>query len=134
MTSCIYRNNHFIGNYDQSTQICQASCSDSNNLSQTKSVANGQGYNIGENFAMSPTEGGATIGAGANLSSSATGNLASLANDTTYSCSYFTSDHTVNCPMRSVNQRGSKWDIGAYLYAASGAAPQPPAGLAAVVQ
>jgi hypothetical protein len=134
MTSCVYRNNHFIGNNNQSSQICQASCTNTTNVSQTKAVANAQGYNIAENFAMSPTPGGATIGAGTDLSSLAVGKLISLASDTTYSCSYQSSNHTVNCPMRTVNPRGTKWDAGAYFFAANGGAPQPPVGLVDTVQ
>jgi hypothetical protein len=139
-TSFIYQNNHFIsastasGCYKGSGAA--SSCTfDTSNVVQTLSTANSQGYNSSEPYAFSPSaSGNATVGAGSNLMSAATGNLASLASDTTYSCT-MGSGTEASCPAETPAPRPSSgsWDAGAYLYSSSSQKPAPPSGLAAQV-
>jgi hypothetical protein len=115
------------------------------NLQQSKATANSQGYSNAETYAFSPTSSsGSTVGAGTNMSSTcATINgLSSIAGaaclqDTTYGVTYDKSNHTITGPGRaSTNPRPSSgaWDIGAYEFGSTSAQPNPPTGLAAVVQ
>jgi hypothetical protein len=71
----------------------------------------------------SPQSGSPVIGAGINLSSLASGYLASLQDDT--------SKGDTRTPQ--ARPTSGNWDIGAYLYGSGGGAPQAPTGLAAVV-
>lgn len=146
-----YENNHWVGSSSVGLFNCSAPCStnsaiqnygstanfsETDDLQQTLSTANGQSYSSSETFAYSPVIGGSTIGNGTNLSSlcSANPNLAALCYDTTYACSYNTVNHTAVCPARTPNARPSSgpWDVGAFQFA-SGTAPTPPAGLGAIV-
>jgi hypothetical protein len=116
-----WKNNHTINNtnaaggcYTGSYQ--PVSCTYLNNINQTLAVANGQGYTSGQTYPFSPTSGGSTIVAGANLTSLASGNAVALANDTTLACSDVSNVPT--CPTRTTNQRpsGTPWDSGAYMF------------------
>jgi hypothetical protein len=92
------------------------------------------GYCSTETYPFSPTSGtSATVGQGTNLSSQCV-SLPGLCNDTTLGVSYNATNHTVSYPARTPNPRPSTgaWDAGAYEYN-SGNQPQPPTGLAAVV-
>jgi hypothetical protein len=117
-----YLNNHFVTALG-SAPTCYTgtgapvSCSFSNNVVQTQSTANGQGYSSTQTYAFSPTLGGSTIGAGENLSSSWPGGYST--NDTTYACT--DASNVVTCPARVSLTRGTTWDIGAYMYQSSGA-------------
>ncbi len=135
-------NTHYIGYSPaalSSTYSCDsgATCKwvdNGNELFQTEAVANAQGYTKSNDYA--PTAGGATIGVGADLSTS---------------CPTFSSDSEL-CggtsdgaieqsgnggqiafdPAIPMVPRQSTWDIGAYKF--GGQLPNPPTGLAAIVQ
>jgi hypothetical protein len=114
MAGCVYRNNHFIGNNNQSTQTCQATCTNTTNLSQTKSVANRQGYAISQTFAFSPSQSSnSTVGMGTALTLSWPSGFST--NDTTYACTDG-SGNQPSCPARITVGRPSTgvWDAGAY--------------------
>jgi hypothetical protein len=125
-------------------------CTNSNELTQTLSTANGQGYTSTSTYAFQPTSSnGSTVGKGANLTSTcsaisnssaevaawATAAGAACQNDTTYGVTYNTTNHTVSLA-RVPNARGTSgsWDAGAYQYSAGNQQPNPPTGLTAVVQ
>lgn len=139
-TSFLYQNNHFItattasGCYTGTGKPLSCTFAPSN-IVQTLSTANGQGYNSSQAFAFSPTsQTDSTVGAGTNLTASAVGNLATLASDTTYSCTMGTGNQP-SCPARTTNGRPTTgaWDSGAYEYNSGNQPPAPPTGLAAVV-
>jgi hypothetical protein len=146
VSTAFFINEHFI----TSAQPIQnpLTGSTSSNVTQTESTASSQGYTSTETFAYSPTSAtSATVStAGTNEGSlcSAVGSVNSAAGtscqaDTTYSCAYSTSNHTMSCPDRSVVQRPSSgagaWNVGAFYFGASSVkAPNPPTGLAANVQ
>ena len=101
----------------------------SNNVVQTLATANAQGYSSsGPIYAFSPTNGtGSTMGAGTNLTSSATGNLSTLAASTTYACT--NSSNSPSCPaLATVNRVSSgSWNSGAYApYSSSSPSPAAP--------
>lgn len=148
ITNLTIRNNHCISNVAGSYNgtgvdpalVAEATSStvDSTNILQGTSSAASQGYGSSETYVYSPSNGSvATIGAGTNLTSVATGNLVALANDTNYACSQQTISGVVQsfCPGRSTKFRSSSgaWDVGAYQYAGA-SQPTPPTGLAAIVQ
>jgi hypothetical protein len=56
--------------------------------------------------------------------------------DTSYTCSYNTSNRTLSCPDVGENTRpaSAAWDIGAYLLNAGDPRPNPPTGLTAAVK
>jgi hypothetical protein len=152
LSGCTYTNNHFIGTNNQSTQICQAPCTDTTNLSQTIAVAKANvspAFNQ-YSFAQSPyvfppvVNTNSTVGAGTNSSSSCTtitnANAAAgdaCVNDTTYGVGYNSSTHTVITPPPYRNPNGrpgsGAWDIGAYFYTTGENQPNPPTGLTAIV-
>ncbi len=106
-------NNHFI-NSTGAVELCfnmsgcgnAATVTNTNNIWQSTATATAQGYTTSEVYAYSPVSGGATIGAGANLTEVCSGNLAALCNDTTFG----NSRTTVSRPASSA------WDAGAYQY------------------
>ena len=138
-------NNHLIGS---SMTLCLSTgvyCFDEGNeLTQTTAQADANSsphfdqYTSSQTYAYSPVAStNSTVTAGQNVNSnisgwcsannplgetcpstSFTGNLAAALSDTTYA-SENTSNHTVT--LRSVNSRGTTWDIGAYQFAAGGA-------------
>jgi|HubBroStandDraft_1064217.scaffolds.fasta_scaffold00277_17 hypothetical protein len=146
-----WENNHFIGgaastlgNWYQidtnGSNGCQAVCTitdNGNELYQTETAANAQGYKTTNNYAPTLNT-NSTVGAGAT-------------NSTTV-CSTFSSDSELcsgtsdgpseqgggggelaSYPAISLVQRVSSWDIGAYQFSGT-TAPNPPTGLSAVVQ
>ena len=135
LSGCIYKNNHFIGTNNQSTQTCQAPCTDTTNLSQTISVAKANSSPAFNQFAFSqspyifsPTAStNSTVGTGtANASLCSTVNSANAAtgaaclDDTTYGISYNATNHTTGTiPNRTANVRNSTPNIGGYEYSAS---------------
>lgn len=136
-TSFLYQNNHFISASTASGCASGATgCTfASSNIVQTLSTANGQGYNSSQPYAFSPTSStGSTIGAGGNLTSSATGNLALLIRDTSYACTE--SSNVTSCPARTTTTHPSTgaWNSGAYEYSSSDNQPAPPTGLNATIQ
>ncbi len=144
-----FENNHFIGFSGtlSSVYLCKTSgtCQISdggNEVFQTLSAANAQGYTQGNNYA--PTAGSnATVGAGANATTSCSTFSVDLA-----LCSG-TSDGTSEqngsggktgmAPAIAVVARPSSgsWDAGAYYFGSAGVGagkPNPPTALSAVVQ
>lgn len=110
------------------------------NVIQSTSAARAQGYTQSESpVADRPLPNCtpstcATLGAGVNESS-----LCSQASSDNELCSGTTgaasdSAGILTYPTLTVVQRSGTWDSGAFQYTASGAAPNPPTGLAAVVQ
>jgi hypothetical protein len=133
-----YANNHCI---ISSGSICNGTgttCNNlGNNLQQTPTVASQNvtshfdQYNSSTNPVYAPQAAtNSTVGAGQNLSSNCSGNVAALCSDTTYATEN-TSNHTV--VLRTTNGRGSTWDIGTFEYNAQDPQPNPPTGLSAVV-
>ena len=124
-----FLNNHFVTSYTPLPPLSWWG-TQSNNVTQTKSVANGQGYTLAGagGFAFSPTSGGSTIGAGANEQAKCTtiaalNAAAGLAckSDTTYGVSYNATNHTVVSPGRTPVARplSAAWDSSAYQYSGS---------------
>ncbi|MGH9827814.1 MAG: hypothetical protein ACREDR_31735, partial [Blastocatellia bacterium] len=112
-----------------------------NNVTQSQSAANGQGYSFDQAFQFSPTSGsGATAGAGtsqANVCSMIPDSEAAAAcqKDTTYAVGYDTSNHTVIVPARTPQARSGNWDAGAYQFNGAGnQAPVPPTDIQVSVQ
>ena len=145
-----FSNNHWILTSGSAVNCTNnATCPETTDLPQSVSTASGQGYTSGSTYAFQPINGsGSTVGAGTNKQSVCTtisqlspaGISPALVTaaynacryDTGYSCSYNTSNHTVNCPDRTTNGRPASGapDIGSYQY---GDPPNPPTGLSAVV-
>jgi hypothetical protein len=111
---------------------------ETDDLVQSVATASSLGYAYNSSYAFQPTESsGGTVGAGANEKSlcSTITSLNSDAgtacqNDTTYACTYNTSNHTVTCPARTPVARPASgaWNIGAYQY---GSGVNPPTDLTA---
>jgi len=105
----------------------------SNNVTQTKSTANGQGYSLTEMYSFSPASASnSSVHAGANeqtLCATIAGlnPAAGIAcqSDTTYGVSYNTSNHTVTSPARTPVARPmtGAWDSGAYQFSSQVPAP-----------
>jgi hypothetical protein len=138
-TTVNFANNHCI---IPSGSVCGGAgvtCNNlGNNLQQTSAQANANTapkydqYTMSERYVWSPAAStNSTVGVGQNLTSSCSGSVAALCNDTTYATEN-TSNHTV--VLRTTNARGGTWDIGAFEYGTQGPPPNPPTGLAAIVQ
>ena len=117
--TCQNGNNCFVnsgGTFESSFASWQSYCScDSHSILNTSSTLfNADG---------SPQAGSPVIGKGSNLSSVASGNVATLQSDTT--------EGGTRTPIGRPSS--GAWDIGAFEYAIS-SAPNPPSGLSAVVQ
>jgi len=111
---------------------------------QTKSVANGQGYTLGQLNSFLPTsKNSATVSTGTNMTSTcqkiaAINQAAGTAclSDTTYGVNYNTVTHQVTGSSRVpvVRPASGAWDVGAYQFSGvSAAKPNPPTGLTAIV-
>jgi hypothetical protein len=148
------QNNHVIPsalNFDSSpsggrTPVCNngkgTGCTD---LTQSESVANGQGYTASETYSYSPISSCTpstcgTVQHGTDVQSwctalSAINATAGAAcqSSTSDACTYNTTNHTLSCPNNALNARTSAWDIGSYEYGTQDAPPNPPTGLSAVV-
>jgi hypothetical protein len=131
----VYVNNHYITASTANGCTAGGTCTISNNVVQTQATANGQGFTSAQIYAFSPTSAGnSTAGAGSNLTSSAAGNLAVLASDTTYACAMGTGNQP-SCPARTMlgRQTSGAWDAGAYKYTGGTATLNPPRNLQATV-
>ncbi len=140
--TAFFQNNHFIGFSNlNSAYVCNTTgaCTitdKGNEVFQTESAANAQGYTSGNNYAPT-TSTGATVGTGSSLSSS---------------CTIYSSDSelckgTLNVDEISgsggeianfpgnpiVARQSTSWDAGAYQFATT-TQVNPPTGLTAVVQ
>lgn len=124
-------NNHTITSANPIIDVGSGTLNQATNITQTQSVANGQGYSFSQSFQFSPTAAGdATVGTGTN--ETAVCNLIPDANaktacmqDTTYAVAYDAANHkVVPGPARTQNARSVSgvWDAGAYTYSSS----QPP--------
>ena len=134
-----FGNNHIINSNTNDFHCAYSTCSTpsplKSDLVQLLTTAKRQGYTSTSTYAFQPTSGsGSTVGAGGNAQSicttiaglnSAAG--AACQNDTSYACSYNTTNHTVSCPARTANSRpgGAGTDIGAYQFASGMKASQP---------
>jgi hypothetical protein len=117
------QNNHLIGaSAAASVQINKQTVS--NNLTQTSSVATSQGYTAANKYRAE----GSTMNNGINLSSQATGALASILHDTA-GAPWFGASY-VSRPTGS-----TVWDAGAYKFDGQlSLKPNPPTSLSAIVQ
>ena len=126
-TVCGNYGNCFIwnGSFTGSFAAWKSSCSCDSHTVQTNSPA--------LSATGSLQSGSPFIQYGANLGSSATGNLATLAWTTTEGN---TLTAVARPPAATCSTQGSSscWDIGAYQYGTGSNSPNPPTGLAAVVQ
>jgi hypothetical protein len=138
-----FQNNHLIGYGALSgLYVCHsgASCSfkdNGNELLQTETVANNQGYTPNNNY--SPIAGGATIGAGAVNSPSVCSTFSSdseLCGGTSDGASEQPADGGLIAadPAIPMVPRISSWDIGAYQFGGGQGVPNAPTGLQASVQ
>lgn len=115
----VFQNNHFVS--ATTAKGCASTAHNctfaSSNVVMAQATATSQGYTSSETYPFSPAAStSGTVGAGASLSSSASGNLSSLAVDTTLACSD-TAGNTPTCPVRTAKSRtGASWDAGAYAW------------------
>lgn len=123
-----YSNNHFINVLNACLSTGTACTNNGTNLTETAVqviadiLPHFDQYSASQTYAYSPVAStNSTVGTGTNYSSMCSGSLTALCSDTTYP-TYNTTNHTV--VMRTVNSRGSSWDIGAYQFATS--QTQPP--------
>ncbi len=108
----------------------------SNNIVESLSSANSKGYTNSQSYVYAPTSASSeTEGAGQNISGTYWPS-GYQAQDTTYACSEQNLSGVIQsvCPARPANSRSGSWSVGAYQFGTSGSAPNPPSGLAAVVQ
>ena len=146
-------NNHFISD-DVATvgaiysSNCKGQGTDTTSLLMTNKTATSDGYTGSQTYVFSPTSGNSpTVNAGTDRAATFCGALttasgtdsylmdaaAACQSDTSYACNYNNTNHSISCPKRTANSRGGAWDIGSYEYNSQGAPPNPPTGLAAVV-
>ncbi len=137
-----FENNHLIGYSNLGAlTVCRTTgkCTitdNGNEIFQTESAANNQGYTANNNYAPTATS-NATVGAGANLSGqcSTFSDDSALCNGTEDGASEQPGEggEIAFFPTIPLVQRSTAWDSGAYEF--SGAQPPaPPSGLSAVVQ
>jgi hypothetical protein len=116
-----------------------------NDLKQSESTANGQGYTSTETSPYSPASGCtsstcSTVQNGTNLASAVCSGLQSINTDAynacmksgSAGCIYNTTNHTLTCPNHAANARPASgaWDIGAYQFSsAQSQTPGPPTNL-----
>jgi signal peptidase I len=134
-------NNQYITNAASQYSV-SGGCSGattSTELLMAHATATADGYTTSENFAYSPTSASSpTVGSGTNEQSycgALSGDSSASAacnSDTTYACTYNSTNHTVSCPSRTVSSKPSTgaWNIGAYQYRITG--PQPPTNVRGV--
>jgi hypothetical protein len=142
-STVVVKNNHCIGG---ALPTNGGAYTVSNNLTQTSTQANANSsphfdqYTVSQFPVFDPVAStNSTVGAGQNLTSQATGNLAGLTNATNYACTQQTVSGVVQavCPGRTSVARpaSGSWDVGAYQFSSSTVqAPQPPRSLQATVQ
>lgn len=119
VTAVTFQNNHWITNAGSFWSSSGPTPTLHNNILQTLSTANGQGYNSSQTYAFSPSSSGnATVGAGLSATSlcSASGVGAACGNDTAYGVAYNSTNHTVSTPGRTTNIWASPPDSSAYQF------------------
>jgi len=123
LTTTYFENNHIITNTAAVAYSCGPGCGTFTNMDQiwqTVTTANGQGYTGGNNW--SPTfASNSTVGAGTNLTSMCSGLLAAL-------CSTTTLGNTISAAARPSS---GAWDVGAYMFSST---TSPPTGISVVTQ
>jgi hypothetical protein len=138
--ACVFKNNHIISSTAQSCGS-ETNCSASNNVVQSQTLANQQGYAGSSPYPFFPPAagGGSTTGNGLNLTLATattpgcnTPGLATLCQDSTVGVGYNSSNNTVIVPgvipRTTGNPRptgSSAWGVGAY----AGQAPAQPKSL-----
>jgi hypothetical protein len=129
------QNNHFITNSGSYWNTNGVTPTLVNNVLQSKSTANSQGYTSAQTYAFAPTQtypGNATPGQGSpNSVLCAKWGGAACNDDTTYGIVYNVSNHTVSSPGMNPAVWNAKPDVGAYLF--SNSQVQPPSQLTATV-
>lgn len=128
-------NNHFIGSTSFSGAfLSSTNVTDSHSVYESDATATSQGYTAANLYAPTASN-SPTVGAGVNLTSSCGTNFSQLCADTTLACSYDSTNHVMNCPVRTPNARSSSgaWDAGAYLFGGS-TLPTPPINLTVTVR
>jgi len=141
--SVVFQNNDFIG-WTSLSQITATSgnsnlivTDNGNEIFQSQSTANGQGYTSGNNYQPTSTS-DATYHVGADLFSSCStySSDSALCNGSTGGVTNTAGSGTIPTPyIASPLARGTTWDAGAYQYLLqSGSQPNPPTGLMAAVQ
>jgi len=140
----LFQNNYFIG-YSTQTLSSVYSLDDGvdatvtdngDEVFQTESVANGQGYTATANY-QPTSNSGATVNAGGNLSASCSMYSAdsALCNGTTGGVTNAVGTGTIPALyIPSPSPRGSAWDVGAYESSSSASRPDPPTNLTGIVQ
>lgn len=127
-TAVTFQNNHFITNSGSYFSTAGSTpVTTHNNVLQTKTTANGQGYTASQTNAFSPTSAGnSTVGAGLAATSlcSASGSTA-CGSTTAYGVAYNTSDHTVTSPGLATQAWNATPDVGAYQLSTGGTVATP---------
>jgi hypothetical protein len=146
---CINSHNEFydLAGTASANIVCDSVGATCGNWVMTPSEATAAGITQSETYIDQPLDAtctgksGCPVGNGLNLSSLATGDLATLANDTTYGVGYDAANHTVATSSYTSTARPSTgaWDAGAYNFSSAAStqqssAPAPPSGLKATVQ
>ena len=145
-------NIHFISSDVSSiySSNCSGKGTDTTSLLMTNATATADGYTSSQTYAFSPTSSDSpTVGRGTNRQAAMCGALTTAAgtdptlsnaatacqSDTTYACTYNTSNHTMSCPARVAAARPASgaWDIGAYQFS-NADPPAPPSDLTAAPQ
>lgn len=139
-----FENNHIIG-FSPATlsnlYICATSgtCKindNGNEVFQSESAANGQGYSSSNDYAPTSST-GASVLAGASVSTcSAFSTDAALCDGTSDGVAEMADNggKIASFPSISIVSRNSSWDAGAYQFQSTSQKPNPPTGLAAAVQ
>jgi len=147
-----FLNNHWIqvgtSNPTTCTPAVGVVCTQTNDVMQSLSQANAQGYTDSSTYAFQPTSAsGGTVTAAAGAAAATRQSLctaigtvsasagAACQSDTSYACIYDTTNHTVRCPARETLARVAESNIGAYQFSSAQASiPNPPVGLTVSVQ
>jgi hypothetical protein len=142
-------NNHFIDDGSVYLTPC-STLTTTTALAQTNAQADANvsvhfdQYTASETLGYSPVAlTNSTVGAGTNqysgyCSALSTAGLSAAAtacqSDSTYACTYNTSNHTTSCSAQTVARPSSgAWDVGAYEFNAQDPPANPPTGLTAIV-
>ncbi len=139
-SSVTFSNNHVLDRTSisglftcESPSVC-GQTDEGGEVFQTTSVANAQGYTLANNF--QPTSGsGATVGKGNDVST-----LCATFSTNNALCSGTSDGSGVGAgdiaeyPMIPLVQRNTSWDAGAYEFGTATVKPNPPTGLAALIQ
>lgn len=135
--SCSIQNNLFITS-STPISVCGTNCTQSNNVTLTKTQANALGMSATQSYGFQPVSG--SLGAGADLSGqcstvTATGNLSALCADTSFAVRYDTVHHIAVVPGKvPLTRPTGQWQVGAYHLPGSPTTPQSPNSVANTVK